>query len=481
MKTSTLGLFTACFSARLIPPVRLLLSLCSLLLYSAFAAAQPDPFAANNTLYPPPGDLPLGWNQGFRTSNYDYPSGPVEPTWRAGGPSQLPRTGLSKATAPAYAEALKKFIEADMQGLVNTPLTWSPEQAGWYDMPWGGQGTRTATGEIDPESGREALLGSYTGQILQTNTFQSPPPAVAFQNHAVIYYNDVAASMLGKVWKNPFEADVNAAQFPEGSIVVKVEAATLTPKQWAPLTGSTVSYVYRPTTASLEDKNIVEKKAEIVPMYFSQMAVKVKDSVASPDTGWVFIAFTYDRTTPGATVWDKAIPVGAMWGNDPEYAHNHDGRSSKGEPLQQTWISDDAPPFALEALGWGGRLSGPMDVGRRHNVVTVSGKRYQDGTAFPASSCLSCHSSAQYPFVANLYPSPNMAFPEDGTQFLFYDPGSAQWARWFQNRPGNVSLSGHGHSGIVATDYDMLLTFALGTANGAVGADAFLQHKMPGH
>ena len=122
-----------------------------------------------------------------------------------------------------------------------------------------------------------------------------------------------------------------------------------------------------------------------------------------------------------------------------------------------------------------------MDVGRRHNVVTVSGKRYQDGNAFAATSCLSCHSSAQYPFVANLYASPNLVFPEDGSQFLFFDPGSAQWAQWFQNRPGNVPFSGHGHSGIIATDYDMLLTFALSTANGKVGADAFIQHKMPGH
>ena len=470
-----------CTPARGKHPVLCLGGLIGALLCSTFAFAQTDPYAGNNTLYPPAGELPDGWNHGFRTSNYDYPSTPVEPTWCAGGPTALTDTGLTKATAPAYAAAVKAFIEEDMIGLVNSPLTWTPEAAGWYDMPWGGQGSRMANGAIDPESGREALLGSYTGQILQPSTFQTPPPAVAFQNHAVIYYNDVAASMLGQVWENPFEANVSAAQFPEGSIVVKVEAATLTPEQWPPLAGSTVSYVYRPTTASLEDKSILVKKAEIVPMYFSQMAVKVKDSVASPETGWVFIAFTYVSDAPGATVWDKAIPVGAMWGNDPEYANNPSGLGPNGEPLEQTWVSENAPQFALEGLGWGGRLAGPMDVGRRHNVVTVSGQRYQDGKAFAATSCLSCHSSAQYPFVVNLYASPNMLFPEDGSQFLFYDPGSPQWAQWFQNRPGNVPFSGHGHSGIVATDYDMLLTFALSTANGNVGADAFIRNKMAGH
>ena len=72
----------------------------SLFLYSAIAIAQPDPFAGNNTVYPPAGELPNGWNHGFRTSNYDYPSEPVEPTWCAGGGIELAETGLTKASAP---------------------------------------------------------------------------------------------------------------------------------------------------------------------------------------------------------------------------------------------------------------------------------------------------------------------------------------------------------------------------------------------
>lgn len=460
--------------------IRSVCVLAGLLAWSTLATAQLDPFAANNTLYPPAGNLPDGWSGGFRTSNYDYPSKPVIPAWPPGGPAGLAGTGLTLDTAAAYVDAVKKFLQDDIKGLVNTPLTWSPEAVGWFDMPWGAHGSTLPNGEIDPESGREALLGSYTGQILQPNTFKSPRPPVAFQNHAVIYYNDVAASMLGMVWKDPFDPDLSAAQFPEGSIVVKVEAATLTPEQWPPLEGSTVSYVYRPTTASLLNPEQKEKKAEIVPMYFSQMAVKIKDSIAAPETGWVYIAFAYDKDAPGATVWEKAVPVGAMWGNDPEYARNPKGVGVDG--LKQTWISPTAPAFAHQTLGWGGRLAGPMDVGRRHNVVTVSGKRYQGDTQFPASSCLSCHGAAQFPFVANLYPSPNLIFPEDGLkQFLFYDPGSVQWARWFQNRPGNVAMSDHGRAGITALDYDMLLTFAIASANAAAGGNAFLQHRLPGH
>jgi hypothetical protein len=94
---------------------------------------------------------------------------------------------------------------------------------------------------------------------------------------------------------------------------------------------------------------------------------------------------------------------------------------------------------------------------------------------------VSCHGSAQYPFVANLYPSPNIHFPLDGNQFLFYDPGSASWAQWFQNRPGNMAMSGRQRAGIIAVDYDMMLTFALATANGFVGAQSFHQSRLHGH
>ncbi|HED15804.1 MAG TPA: hypothetical protein ENI64_03130 [Gammaproteobacteria bacterium] len=437
-------------------------------------------------MYPPAGHGSDEWDGSFRTSKYDYPTSPTKQDWR---PKGLISGPLTTRTAAKYVEFIKKYIQKDMSDLVNTPLTWSPEKAGWYNMPWCAQGTTQPDGKIDPESGREALLGSYTGQILQPNTFAppTPRPPEAFQNHAVIYYNPTAATMLAEVWRDPFEPDVSAAQFPEGSIVVKVEAATLTPHQWPPLEGSSVSYVYRPTTKSLLNPSKSGKTAEIVPVRFVQMAVKVKDRIASPDTGWVFIAFAYDtnkhKGVTGTTVWDKTVPVGAMWGNDPEYSRNRKGRNPDGKPLKETWLNPDAPQYSRDVLGWGGRLSGPMDVGRRHNVITVSGQHYQKNTQFAASSCLSCHGSAQYPFMANLYPSPNLVFPEDGNQFLFFDPGSDQWAQWFQNRPGNTAQSGAGRTGITAIDYDMLLTFALTAAKApaSTNRNTFIQNRLQGH
>lgn len=467
-------------------PLTRILSGVSALLFCATVAAQgqPDPFAGNNTRYPElkdyPKDYPKDLPKGFRTSNYDYPLQAGASLWLA----RRPNSALSKQTAPAYIASVKKFIEDDLAGLVNDPMNWSPQKANWYDMPWGGQGSTMSNGLVDPTSGREAMLGSYTGQVLQPDSYPSNPPKSPFQNHAVVYYNDVAASQLGKVWRDPFHPDLKAAQFPEGSMVVKVEAATLSDDDWPVLKNSTVSYIFRPPVASLNETDPTKRIPVVTPMRFLQMAVRVKDSVASPQTGWVFIAFAYDTRSNGATVWDRATPVGATWGNDPQLAKYPNGLGPNGQ-LTETWVNPNMAPFVKDGLGWGGRLAGPLDLGMRRDVVTVSGRRYADLKDQPglgASSCISCHSSAQYPFVANLYPSPNMMFPrEGGGQFLLYDPGTPLWAQWFQNRPGTQALSGKGRKDIVGTDYDMMLTFALMRANGSADTDAFIRHPRAGH
>jgi len=456
---------------------RLLVLLAGALSSASLLAAQPDPFAANNSVLP----AETAWTKGFRPSHFDYPESPPPARWLQG----RPRVALTPATAPAYVAAVKKFIEPALSGLINDPEKWTPQQADWYDMPWGGQGEPMPNGQIDPSSGRDPLLGSYTGQILPKTAYPSNPPKVdAFQNHAVVYYNDVAAYQIGEIFRDPFRPNVKAAQFPEGSIVVKVEGATATEEQWPVLKGSSLSHVYRPALAQMLSVSDPTKLTPVVtPMRFLQMAVRIKDKVASPKTGWVFMAFFYDTRSSGATPWDRAMPVGATWGNDAELARYPNGLGPKGK-LQETWVADNLPGFVTDGLGWGGRLAGPLDLGVRFNVVTVSGRRFGDSERLPkigASSCISCHGTAQYPFMTNLYPSPNMPFPPETGQFLLYDPGSKEWARWFDSRPGSEAMSGTNRSGIVATDYDMMLTFALMAANGSVETNRLIRHRAAGH
>jgi hypothetical protein len=378
-----------------------------------------------------------------------------------------------------------------IDALINTPHQWDPRIEGWYDMPWGGEGSKRADGSVNPENGREPLQGAYAGQIIKASTFyDDPPPNISsFQNHSVVYYNDVAGAMLGQVWANPLQPDLSAIEngFPEGSLIVKVEGAAV--KGWDILQGSAQSFVYRPTAANVEESMAKDDpsllKPEKVSMYFAQMAVKIKDKVASPTTGWVFMGFTYDvrLLSSKPTVWERVVPVGATWGNDPECTDDYAGTCANGQPLQETWINQAAPSFTQDSLGWGNRLAAPMDVARRHNVITVDGNRHTGNPpdVFPASSCMSCHGSAQYPFVANLYPSPNMVFPEDGKPFLFFTPGKPDWAGWFQNRPGTVAMSGNNRKGIVALDYDMMITLALMSALNGAGEDAFLTNLEFGH
>lgn len=433
----------------------------------------PDPFAANNGLYPVAADGTLLWKKPLRLPNFDYPDqAPPNPFLKT-----VPRAPLTVATAREYTEKLKAFVAPSLRDMIEKPDAWSPRQAGWYDMPWQAQG--------DAASGREAILGAFAGQVLQPGTFQGL--AEPLQNHTVIYYDVRSAAMLRRLWANPFNPDRAAVRFPEGSMVVKAGAVTPTPAQWPVLDGAATWTVWRPAVADLA-KHAAAQRADpeadaappaprLVELRVMQFDVIIKDSIASPRTGWVFTTFVYNKDAPGRGPWDRLVPLGAQWGNDPVAADRFLERRQAGLPplpLRENWINrEGSAPFALEQLGWQGRLSGPIDVSRRHGVIYASGG--SQATDQRASSCMSCHGTAQYPFAANLYPSPNRGFPADGSTFLLYEPGSPEWNRWFRDRGGRQPMT----PGAVALDYDPLIMFALGAFDAAAGNDRYTQKNRP--
>jgi len=198
--------------------------------------------------------------------------------------------------------------------------------------------------------------------------------------------------------------------------------------------------------------------------YVMQFDIIVKDSVSAPKTGWVFSTLVYNANAKGNDAWDKMVPLGAMWGNDPDV--NSAVRPTV--PLKENWINAAAPKYSKQTLGWGGRLSGPND-GARHDI--------QVGTTVmknaPDSSCMNCHSPAQwqpteYKMVTLLmpsYPNPNPGPPfktcPDGKPNDPYicspAPGSADWMRWFQSHPRTEPLDPS--TGSIAADYDMVFAF----------------------
>ncbi|MDB5660917.1 MAG: hypothetical protein JWS10_3532 [Cypionkella sp.] len=443
---------------------------CLCLVLSGSVAVADDPMASNNGLYPQPAE----YNGPFLVANLNYPAAPVTPGWMLGG-------GVGKLTtqnAAAYAQAVKTYLEPTLRTLIEDQVSWDPRAAGWYDLVWSGAGEPGSYNGIDPTSGRDAIANTYTGQIMPADTFFPPyTPTADVQNHAVIYYNDVAATMLGAIWKNIYKPDLGAVGFPDGSIVVKAEAVTTTPAQWGVIKGASSWRVFRP---SIEDQQAKTQPLvpQVLTVYPIQIAIKIKDPIAAPKTEWVFLAFVYDAKSQGATPWDRFVPVGAMWGNDPEFARDPNGLPA-GKVLTESWINPDRPAFTDSSLGWGGRLAGPMDVATRHNVLTPSGRRYEKDDHLRASSCMSCHGVAEFPFTSNLYPSPNKSFPRDGQQFLLYDPGSQDWAHWFQSEPGDKPMSGN--IGGQALDYDMAIMFALSENAEAIGQSSFLQERVDGH
>ncbi|MDK1373215.1 MULTISPECIES: hypothetical protein [unclassified Sinorhizobium] len=433
-------------------------------------ASAADPYASNNGLYPQESE----WSGPYRSLNYNYPE-TTDNKWF----TVAPRAPLNIQNASDYVAKLKAHLEPNMRAMIDAPDTWDPAANGWYGMIWQGAGTTGPNGVTDPESGQEAILGSFSGQIITKETFQDFGLTVNLQNHTVIYYDALSATMLRKLWDDPFKPNRKAVSFPEGGMVVKAAAVTPTPQQWPVVEDSAIWNVYRPTVESLQGPDYnpyTNAKAVVVPLRVLQFDIIVKDTIASPQTGWVFVTYVYDKDAPGATTWDKLVPLGAMWGNDPAFAREPNGTDPKGGPLQETWINQKAPAYAISSLGWGGRLSGPIDVSERHNVLLTNGNLVP---VQPASSCLSCHGTAQFPFVANLYPSPNKAFPREGTLFPMYPPGSEMWARWFQNRPGSKPQNDNENA--VALDYDMLIMFALSAYDAAAGNDLFVQEHVDVH
>jgi hypothetical protein len=429
-------------------------------------ASAADPFASNNGLYPDASQ----WEGPYRSLNYDYPE-TADNNWF----KVAPRAPLTIDNADEYVATLKAFTAGSMAEMINSPNTWDPALNGWYGMLWQGAGSPGPDGKTDPKSGQESILGAFSGQVIKQSTFADSGLTVDMQNHTVIYYDALSATMLNELWADPLNPNRKAVSFPEGGMVVKAAGVTPTPEQWPVVEGSGIWKVFRPEIPQ-PNQPAPSPEAKVLPLRVLQFDIIVKDSTVSPQTGWVFVTYVYDKDAPGETTWDKLVPLGAMWGNDPAFARRPDGKDPNGGPLQETWINPAAPAYAKSSLGWGGRLSGPIDVAERHNVLLTDGTRLEE---IAVSSCLSCHGTAQFPFVANLYPSPNKAFPPEGTLFPMYVPGSEMWARWFQNRPG--SLAQNAGEGSVALDYDMLVMFALGAYDAAAGNDAFVQEHVDVH
>lgn len=361
--------------------------------------------------------------------SHDYPTSyqpVVDPSWR----QALKGEPISASNVFAYMDSLKSYIAPNLMPFFTKPKNWLASEHGWFHQPWLG-------------AQREAIMGTYLGNGNPANMFKSLK--VDESGYVVVLYDSTAAYTVGQIWGKTGEK-VNlvndAAQFKEGSVIVKLAFSNINAPEWPVMEGAQVHQVYD-TIATKENP---KTGYQLRNVSFFQMDVIVKDSMTAPKTGWVYSTFVYDKEKEGTAYWDKMVPLGAMWGNDPDV-------NSPIKPpypkLSETVINPDAPEYSTETLGWGGRLSGPNDGAVTQKAYDINTK--QAYTNLPLSSCMSCHSPAQDKFSSFLLPGP---FPSSDTLFV-YTPGSTEWMRWFRDDYGNVPFD----EGQIATDYDMVTAF----------------------
>jgi hypothetical protein len=184
------------------------------------------------------------------------------------------------------------------------------------------------------------------------------------RNWAVGFYNDIGCFALGSVWKDPTFPKTKGFAFPDGAYSIKLLFTTASLRE--------VSYL----TGSKEWNAAINEDGSPVKMRLLQVDVAVRDTNADRFTGWLFGTFIYDAYAPGETIWEKLVPVGLMWGNDPDLTsalYEERGRTPK-----EGWLNPEVARkfFHLPRhnLGLHGRVNGPVDN--------------------PKAACLACHGRA---------------------------------------------------------------------------------------
>ncbi|HEX4693993.1 hypothetical protein [Sphingomonas sp.] len=406
------------------------------------------PFQNSDGSVPPPGMTTF-------TLSHDWPTAPLPPITNAPWRTAIGNGLITTKNAPAYAEALKAAVATNARALIAQGSGFDAAAAGWYNEPWVG-------------SLRDPLQGTYCAGAFGPSFFPNTGLRASFDTRVLTYYDKRAAASLYSVWgKTAMRPNVQTAnfQFAEGAIVVKAALfQSIDPNQptgwWDAMTGAQQWNMFIPIDCNAD----VPAAPTVVPGYIAQFDIVVKDSQSAPKTGWVFMTLVYDSTRPG-DIWDKMVPLGAQWGNDPQ-------ATSSTATLTENWINPAAPLYATQTLGFGGRLSGPNDGAT--NAIAVNGKVLPNA---PDSGCMSCHSTSQWNAANHAFPTfllpsfpppkgqsnpPFLACGNDGKpvkggapNICSPAPGSALWMKWFQNRLGTQAMD----AGATATDFDEVFAF----------------------
>ena len=379
--------------------MRLLKTLCN---YGAVGACvviwTRKPITAETKPFPDHQDsIPKDYNGKTFVLSQDYP--------RALPPKEAPWEEIDFRMAPlAYLDAVKRYV---LEGNIDVDFRVHENPVRkWYHAPWLHYGSH----------GRECIHGLTRERDSRFKEL-SESQHDRLQNWAVGFYNPRGGYTLGQVWANPSDPDPAKAVFPVGTVAAKVLFTEATPESLPDLAGSLV------WEANVHQDGDPSQGKTIKKLHLLQMDIAVKDPRASDTTGWVFGSFIHDATHEGSSPWDRMVPVGLMWGNDPGKS---EADVERGDSLQQTLLNPNLTKLGKRSLGFAGRLNGPVD-------------------SFIAA-CISCHSAAQLPGDGKEPPlGPTSTSPQEDHM------------RWFRNLKSRDAFN----SGNIPLDYSLQLRIGI--------------------
>ena len=401
-------------------------------------------------------------------AGYPRPRPPSERPWQQGKAASGPLSPKDPANIAKLLAALKAYVAPAFNRYLTDPTNAAtrPDAAGWRKMPWLGD----ADCDVD-WSGSDASAGTSTGQLIPAGTLpgQRTDAGGTLQNHSITWYDPWASFALSSVFGEPAPGvgDPTKEQMVDGSVLVKI--AVLTPyadgTDWPTVAAAPVWPVYRPPVGANTDYCASKTNFELLKTHVIQFDIILKSSYYAPKTEWVFATWLYDPNAKGSEPLDHFTALGAMWGNDPEIPQKDFCTPTK--PLQENWINPGTPAYGYQQLGWGCRLSGPIDIARRP-------VQFANGSSCPTarvSACLSCHGTSEFSKTsagsATLYPLSKGYDP-----FVVAEPGSKDWWNWFQSRPPTTpqgDQSGQNRKDYIAFDYDMVFVTSVPISRAAAG------------
>jgi len=394
-------------------------------------------------------------------------------------PKQLPSAFEIdfRAEPQNYIEAIRDYVfEGNVPAFGGEGAAWDPYAnpvRQWYHIPW----LHPPAPLYPPDGGTEGFRGlTKEAQVmpLQLSEHQRGD----YQVYAITLVNDFAGYTLGKMWQDADNPDPSVTDrrygggFPPGTIFAKLlftdapakpGDSTMFPEDYVEFLNNPIEWTAYITQQWCEKTGptTCSGKRAALPVRLLQMDLMIRDPRANDYTGWVFGTYVYNGAVNNPkSRFLNLVPLGVQWGNEPENIQN---RTNPYPPIAiESAINPDltqqvvfaTPNTPKQHLGWNGRLNGPADLN--------------------TSSCMSCHTTAQYPALTPLIAEGMM---DAGKQLPPVQGGSKVWMEWFQNVPAATSINRSAYSTDMSLQVAMALTnFYLNKERTVQGMWADLYH-----